>query len=43
MPYSKEKYGSRDQLDRYNKCVKEVSKKDKKVNPFAICRSSIYK
>lgn len=43
MPYSKKKYGSRTQYRKMKRCVKEVKSKSPGVNPFAICRASIYK
>lgn len=42
MVYSKEKFGSRKQFDKYERCIDEL-KKNSSVNPYAICRSSIYK
>jgi hypothetical protein len=43
MPYSKKKYGTKKKWRKYKRCVKEVVSKDGQYNPYAICRSSIYK
>jgi len=42
MPYTKKKYGSKAKFKKMKSCVKKVSKKRKNVNPYAVCRSSIY-
>lgn len=42
MPYSKKRYGTKAKWKKMKRCVKTVSKKSKGVNPFAVCRKSIY-
>lgn len=42
MPYSKKRYGTKAQYRKMKSCVKKVST-IKGVNPFAVCRASIYK
>ena len=42
MPYSKERYGTREQFGKYNRCVKAVSAQGGRYNPWAVCRASIY-
>lgn len=42
MVYSKEKFGSRKQFNKYESCISDL-KDNKNINPYAICRSSIYK
>lgn len=43
MPYSKKRYGSKAKYGKYKRCVKKVGRKSKSVNPYAVCRSSVYK
>lgn len=43
MPYSQKTYKSREKYGKYKSCVKKVSKKENHVNPYAVCRSSVYK
>lgn len=42
MPFSKKRYGTKAKWKKMKKCVKEVSKKNRKVNPFSVCRVSVY-
>lgn len=42
MPYSKKRYGTKAKWEKMKRCVKAVSKNSKKVNPYAVCKSSIY-
>lgn len=32
----------RTRLQRYESCVMKVKKKNKRVNPYAVCRASVY-
>lgn len=43
MPYTKKRYGSKTKYRKMKRCVKKVKKKGGKVNPYAVCRASIYK
>ena len=43
MPYSKKRYGSKTKYKKYKSCIRKVKKKGKKVNPYAVCRKSLYK
>ena len=43
MPYSRKRYGSRKQYKSYRSCVRKVKSKKGKVNPYAVCRKSVYK
>jgi hypothetical protein len=44
MPYSPKRYGSRAKWRSYKRCVSKVRAKSRgKVNPYAVCRASIYK
>lgn len=46
MPYTKKRYGTQTQFKKYRRCVAKVEKKlgrgKPKVNPYAVCRASIY-
>lgn len=43
MPYSKKRYGSKKKYKKMKSCVKKVKRKGTGVNPYAVCRASIYK
>ena len=43
MPYSKKRYGSKKKYGKYQRCVKKVKKKGTAKNPYAVCRSAVYK
>jgi hypothetical protein len=43
MPYSRRRYGTRRQWHKFKSCVRQVSGKDSTVNPYAVCRVSVYK
>lgn len=42
MPYSRKRYGTKKQYKKYRRCVRKVRVKSKKVNPYAVCRASVY-
>lgn len=42
MPYSRKRYGTRVQYDKFRRCVKKVKKKKTAVSPYAVCRATIY-
>lgn len=42
MPYTMKKYKSKKKYHAYKRCVNEVSEKDGTVNPYAVCRASVY-
>jgi len=42
MPYSKARYGTRKQFEKYRRCIKRVKKRDDVRSPYAICRVSVY-
>lgn len=42
MPFSVKRYGTRAKFAKMKRCVKAVKAKSTKVNPYAVCRSSIY-
>jgi len=41
MPFSVKRYGTRAKMNKMKRCVKAVGTKGK-VNPYAVCRASIY-
>ena len=42
-PYSRERYGTRKQYEKYLRCVEKVKKKNKRVkSPQAVCRAAVY-
>jgi hypothetical protein len=43
MPFSVRRYGTRTKMHKMKRCVKEVKAKTTKVNPYAVCRASIYR
>lgn len=43
MPFSVKRYGTRVKMNKMKRCVKSVKAKTTKVNPYAVCRASIYK
>jgi hypothetical protein len=43
MPFSVKRYGTRKKWTKYKSCVKKVKKKGTAVNPYAVCRKSVYK
>lgn len=43
MPFSKARYGTRKKYRKYKRCTAKVKKRSKKVNPYAVCRASVYK
>jgi hypothetical protein len=42
MPYSVKRYETKEKYHAYKRCVKKVGEKDSSVNPYAVCRSSVY-
>lgn len=42
MPFSKARYGTKAKFAKMKRCVRKVSASSKRVNPFAVCRASIY-
>ena len=44
MPFTKKRYETKAKWKKYKSCVKKVRKKKvkRKVNPYAVCRTSIY-
>jgi len=42
MPYSRKRYGKKCTYKKYKRCVRKVKKKGK-VNPYAVCKASVYK
>jgi hypothetical protein len=42
MPFSVKRYGTRAKFAKMKRCVASVSASGSKVNPFAVCRASIY-
>ena len=42
MPYSRKRYGSMEQYRKLTGCVRKVKKKGGSVNPYAVCRKSVY-
>jgi hypothetical protein len=42
MPFTKKRYGTKAKYKKMKKCVRLV-KRNKKVNPYAVCRASIYR
>lgn len=43
MPFSVKRYGTRAKMNKMKRCVKSVKAKTTKVNPYVVCRASIYK
>ena len=41
MPFTKARYGTKAKFQKMKRCVKAVGTRGK-VNPFAVCRASIY-
>jgi len=41
MPFTKARYGTKAKFQKMKRCVKAVGTKGK-VNPYAVCRTSIY-
>jgi len=42
MPFSVKRYGTRKKMEKMKRCVSKVSASGSKVNPYAVCRASIY-
>ena len=42
MPFSVKRYGTRAKFAKMKRCVSKVSASGSRVNPYAVCRSSIY-
>lgn len=42
MPYSKKRYGTREQYRKFRSCVKKVKKKGGVKSPYAVCRRAVY-